>query len=160
MSEYTARVTWQRSGATFTDNAYSRAHVWSFDGGVQVPASASPQVVPPPHSMEAAVDPEEALIASLSSCHMLWFLSIAAGKGYVVDAYRDDATGRMGRIAKGRIAVTEVTLRPVVRFGGAAVPAPGEHEAMHEEAHGRCFIANSVTATVRCEPTIEDAAPA
>jgi organic hydroperoxide reductase OsmC/OhrA len=154
MSETTARVTWERSGAPFTDNAYSRGHVWSFDGGVEVPASASPHVVPLPHSVEAAVDPEEALIAALSSCHMLWFLSIAAGKGYVVDAYRDDATGRMGRIAKGRLAVTEVTLRPVVTFDGDARPAPDEHEEMHHEAHDRCFIANSVTATVRCEPSI------
>lgn len=153
MSEYTARITWKRDGAPFTDNAYSRGHVWSFDGGVEVPASASPHVVPPPHSVEAAVDPEEALIASLSSCHMLWFLSIAAGKGYVVDGYRDDASGRMGRIAKGRIAVTEVTLRPAVTFAGHA-PDAATHEAMHHEAHERCFIANSVTATIRCEPSI------
>src|ERR1700752_1483038 len=97
MAEYKATVAWQRDGAKFTDNRYSRGHRWSFDGGVEVPASSSPHVVPLPLSVEAAVDPEEAFVASLSSCHMLFFLSFAAKRGYVVESYRDEAVGTMAK---------------------------------------------------------------
>lgn len=152
MAEYEATIVWERGDAVFTDNAYSRGHRWLFDGGVEVPGSSSPQVVPLPHSVEAAVDPEEAFIASLSSCHMLWFLSIAAKRGVVVDSYRDAAVGVMGRGAPGRLMMTRVTLRPDVRFGGEAQPSDEEVAAMHEEAHDRCFIASSVKTEVRCEP--------
>jgi organic hydroperoxide reductase OsmC/OhrA len=101
VSQYLATVAWQRQGAAFTDNRYSRAHVWRFDGGAEVPASSSPQVVPPPYSDAAGVDPEEAFVAALSSCHMLWFLSVAAGRGFVVDSYRDEAVGSWRKTPRG-----------------------------------------------------------
>jgi organic hydroperoxide reductase OsmC/OhrA len=152
MSEYRVAVHWQREGAAFTDNRYSRGHRWRFDGGVEVPASSSPHVVPPPYSVAAAVDPEEAFVASLSSCHMLWYLSIAAQRGFVVDDYRDEALGLMAKNAAGKLAMTVVTLRPAVRYGGPRQPTAAEAAAMHHEAHAECFIANSVTTDVRCEP--------
>ena len=156
MSEYRVEVLWQRDGAVFTDNRYSRGHRWRFDGGIEVPASSSPQVVPPPCSVAAAVDPEEAFVASLSSCHMLWFLSIAARRGFVVDDYRDDAVGLMAKDGKGKLAMTEVTLRPQVRYGGKRFPTADEAAAMHHEAHETCFIASSVKTDVRCEPVAVD----
>jgi len=152
LAEHKATIDWAREGATFTDNRYSRAHRWRFDGGVEVPGSASPHVVPLPHSVEAAVDPEEAFIASLSSCHMLWFLSIAAERGFVVDRYVDEAAGRLGRDAAGRMAMTRVILHPAVQFSGGKLPTDDEIAGMHDEAHDKCFIANSVKTEVRCEP--------
>jgi organic hydroperoxide reductase OsmC/OhrA len=152
MSEHTAVVEWEREGAMFTDNRYSRAHRWRFDGGVEVPASSSPHVVPLPLSVSAAVDPEEALVASLSSCHMLWFLSIAAGRGFLIESYRDHAVGRLGNDASGKLAMTRVTLRPEVEFGGERRPSADEVTEMHHESHERCFIANSVKTAVVCEP--------
>ncbi len=149
---YSATIAWDRNGAVFTDNRYSRGHLWTFDGGVEIAASASPQIVPLPFSAEAAVDPEEAFIASLASCHMLWFLSIAAEQGYVVDRYTDHAVGVMGRNSDGQLAITAVTLYPHVRFAGERVPSAQEHAAMHARAHHECFIANSVKTEVRCEP--------
>jgi organic hydroperoxide reductase OsmC/OhrA len=152
MTEYKSVVVWSRDGATFTDNRYSRGHRWLFDGDVEVPASSSPHVVPLPMSVAAAVDPEEAFVVSLSSCHMLWFLSIAAKRGFVVESYRDEATGVMSRSAAGKLAITRVTLRPEVRFDGERWPTADQVVAMHEEAHDRCYIANSVNTDVRCEP--------
>src|SRR5262245_54561777 len=119
MAEYKAIVTWDRpAGARFTDNRYSRAHRWTFDGGAQVPASSSPHVVPVPLSDPAGVDPEEAFVASLSSCHMLWFLSLAAKRGFVIESYRDEAVGILEKNAEGRPAITRVTLRPAIQFSG------------------------------------------
>lgn len=155
MSRHTAAIHWQRNGARFTDNRYSRGHSWRFDGGIEVPASASPQVVPLPLSVETAVDPEEAFVASLAACHMLWFLSIAAGRGFVVDSYCDEAEGVLARDPEGRRSVTRVTLRPRVRFGGDLHPHRGELEAMHEEAHRQCFLAASVKTEIRCEPAVD-----
>jgi organic hydroperoxide reductase OsmC/OhrA len=152
MSAYTATVAWQRGGAPFLGDKYSRAHTWTFDGGVEVPASASPAVVPLPWSKADAVDPEEAFVASLSSCHMLWFLSIASRARYCVDSYVDDAVGVMARNAEGKYAMTVVTLRPKVAFTGERLPSPEEIAAMHHKAHAECFIANSVKTDVRCEP--------
>ena len=152
MGLYTAVITWDRNGAVFTDNRYSRGHHWRFDGGVEVPASSSPHVVPLPCSVSAAVDPEEAFVAALSSCHMLWFLSISAKRGYIVDSYRDEAVGVMADNAAGRLAMTQVTLRPAVVFGGERQPSPADVEALHHEAHSECFIARSVKTDVRCEP--------
>jgi len=152
MAEYKSVVEWSRDGAAFTDNRYSRGHRWLFDGGVEVPASSSPHVVPLPLSVAAAVDPEEAFVASLSSCHMLWFLSIAAKRGFVVDSYRDEAVGVMGKDASGKMAMTRVTLRPAAGFSGDSRPTADEIAAMHHEAHERCFIASSVKSDVRCEP--------
>lgn len=152
MSEYTAGISWDRGGADFTDKRYSRAHRWIFDGGIEVPASASPRVVPLPMSVAAAVDPEEAFVAALASCHMLWFLSIAASQGFVVNNYRDNATGLMGENADGRLAMTRVTLRPRIRFATDRRPSTAIHESLHHEAHEKCFIATSVRTDVRCEP--------
>jgi len=110
MTECRTVIEWSRDGATFTDNRYSRGHRWLFDGGVEVPASSSPQFVPLPLSVAEAVDPEDAFVASLSSCHMLWFLSIAAKRGFVVDSYVDEAVGMMGKGRSGKLAMTRVTL--------------------------------------------------
>lgn len=118
MSEHFATIEWQRNQAKFTDNRYSREHIWQFDGGVEIPASASPHVVRPPYSNAACVDPEEAFVASLSSCHMLWFLSVAAGKGFVVERYTDPAIGLMEKNKAGKVALTKVRLRPQIIFGG------------------------------------------
>ena len=153
MSEYTVTLHWQRDAQqSFTDQRYSRRHEWRFDGGAVVAGSSSPQVVRVPFSDPAAVDPEEAFVASLSSCHMLWFLDIACRAGWVVDDYRDDALGVMARNAQGQLAMTVVTLRPAVRFGGAKQPDAAELQRLHHQAHADCFIANSVKTDVRCEP--------
>ena len=157
MSRYTAVVAWQRDGAAFTDNRYSRGHRWSFDGGVEVAASASPHVVPLPLSVEAAVDPEEAFVAAVSSCHMLWFLSLAAGQGFVVESYRDEAEGLMERVGRGKMAITVVTLRPRISFAGDRGPSAEQLAALHGEAHEKCFIANSIKSEVRC--LAEDVTP-
>src|SRR5688572_26763269 len=108
MSEYTATVIWQRGDARFVDNRYSRAHEWRFDGGAIVPGSSSPHSVPVPLSDPRGVDPEEAFVASLSSCHMLWFLSIAAKRGFVVESYEDNAVGHLEKNESGRLAMTRV----------------------------------------------------
>lgn len=155
MGQYTAVVVWERNGAVFTDNRYSRGHHWRFDGGVEVPASSSPLAAPVPLSVAEAVDPEEAFVASLSSCHMLWFLFIAAKRGFLVDRYRDDAVGVLAKNSGGRIAMTVVTLRPDATFAGERKPTRAELDAMHHEAHDRCFIANSVTTEMRCEPVVD-----
>lgn len=152
MADYRSTVEWTRDDAVFVDNRYSRGHRWRFDGGIEVPASASPHVVPPPLSVEAAVDPEEAFVVSLSSCHMLWFLSIAAKRGFVVDSYRDEAVGVMGKNDAGKLSMTTVTLHPEVRFGGDSKPSFEEIAALHHAAHEECFIARSVLTEVRCEP--------
>ncbi len=152
MDEHKAVVVWDRNGAAFTDNRYSRGHRWMFDGGVEVPSSASPQVVPLPLSVAAAVDPEEALVASLSSCHMLWFLTIAAKRGFVVDGYRDEPVGVMGKVAADKLALTRVTLQPNALFGGDKRPTADQVVAMHHEAHEQCTIAHSVKADVECKP--------
>ena len=152
MGHYTAEIRWSRNGAAFVDNRYSRAHTWRFDGGAEVPASSSPSVVPVPMSDPAGVDPEEAFVASLSSCHMLWFLAIAAKRGFVVENYEDEPEGTMGPNDSGRMAMTRVILRPRVEFSGAKIPTPAELDAMHHEAHHKCFIAASVLTEVLVEP--------
>jgi organic hydroperoxide reductase OsmC/OhrA len=152
MSTYTVAVSWQRGSQPFIDNKYSRRHSWRFDGGLEVPASSSPHVVPLPYSDANAVDPEEAFVASVSSCHMLWFLSIAAKRRFCVDSYIDEAVGTMAKNASGKMAMTQVTLRPRVVFAGDRLPDRAEIDAMHHEAHVECFIANSVLTEVKCEP--------
>jgi organic hydroperoxide reductase OsmC/OhrA len=149
--EHQARIHWERGAAAFTDNRYSRGHSWHFDGGVEVPASSSPHTVRVPLSVEAAVDPEEALVASLSSCHMLWFLSLAATAGWRVDEYSDAAVGVMGKNGAGRTAMLRVTLRPRVSFSGERLPSRADIAQLHHRAHEECFIANSVTCEVRVE---------
>lgn len=155
MATYHAETLWERTAPPedFLKNRYSRRHLLRFDGGAELPGSSSPHVVPLPWSDAAAVDPEEAFVAALSSCHMLWFLSIAARQGWCVDRYRDVAEGVMARDAQGRMAMALVTLRPEVRFGGAQ-PTLEQLHAMHHEAHAECFIANSVKSEVRCEPVV------
>ncbi len=152
MAQHTATVSWDRFDAAFTDNRYSRAHRWMFDGGATIPASSSPHVVPVPMSDPMGVDPEEAFVAALSSCHMLWFLSIAAQRGFVVDHYEDQAVGTMARNDAGRLAMTRVVLRPDVAFGGDNVPSQDDLRAMHDEAHHECYIANSVKTEVVVVP--------
>lgn len=152
MSKYLAEVLWQRGEQPFTDDRYSRRHVLRFDGGLEVPGSSSPQIVPAPLSDPAALDPEEAFVAALASCHMLWFLSIAARRRFCVDSYSDAAVGTMARNAAGKLAITRVLLRPKVEFSGERLPDRQEIDAMHREAHAECFIANSVTTEVVCEP--------
>ena len=154
MAEHTCTVRWARGEADFVDLRYSRAHEWEFDGGAVVRASSSPHVVPPPKSDPTGVDPEEAFVASLSSCHMLWFLDLAARRGYRVDRYVDEAVGTMGRNARGKLAMTRVVLRPAVTFGPGPQPDAQALAALHHEAHDACFIANSVNTDVRCEPVV------
>ena len=153
--QYTSKILWNRNGALFSDNRYSRKHLWQFDGGVEVPASSSPQVVRVPLSEAAAVDPEEAFVASLASCHMLWFLNVAANSGFVVDDYVDDAVGILAKNSEGKTAMTLVTLRPRAIFSGEKSPSRNDILRMHHQAHEECFIATSVKAEVRCEPIYE-----
>jgi organic hydroperoxide reductase OsmC/OhrA len=144
MIEVTANVSWKReANAKFTDGRYSRVHVWRFDGGVEVPASPSPHIVPAPYSCAANVDPEEAYVAALSSCHMLTFLYVVGKKGFVVDDYNDDAAGLLEKNEKGQLVVSKVTLNPRVTYAGKA-PDRESEEALHHQAHEECFLANSV----------------
>ncbi|WP_041060662.1 OsmC family protein [Vibrio owensii] len=152
MSTHTAVIRWQRqANEIFSDNQYSRAHVWQFDGGVTVPASPSPHVVPLPLSVEENVDPEEAFIAALSSCHMLVFLSIAAKRRYVIDSYVDEAIGELTAGENGKEWVSKVVLRPRIVFSGDKQPTREQLEKMHHLAHENCFIANSVKTEVVTE---------
>jgi organic hydroperoxide reductase OsmC/OhrA len=156
MAHYTAQVVWHRDGQDFLDQRYSRRHLIRFDGGVELAGSSSPHSVPLPMSDPAAVDPEEAFVASISSCHMLWFLAIAARRGFCVDSYIDEAEGVMARNAAGKMAMTEVSLRPEVLFSGDKVATREQVDGLHHEAHEECYIANSVTTTVRCMPVYHD----
>jgi organic hydroperoxide reductase OsmC/OhrA len=151
MSRHIATIRWSRNEAQFTDNRYSRVHTLEFDGGAVVKASASPHIVLPPMSDPAGVDPEETFVASLSSCHMLWFLGIAATRGFTVDGYIDTAEGLMERNAEGKLAITKVTLRPKVTYARDKQPSEADSEAMHHSAHEQCFIANSVKTEVVVE---------
>lgn len=146
--EYHAEVVWTREGAVFTDNRYSRGHLWRFDGGVEVPGSSSPLSVRLPLSREDAVDPEEALVAAVASCHMLFFLGFAAKAGYVVDKYEDAAVGIMTKNERGKLFVSNITLNPAITFSGTKRPSPQELDALHHHAHEECYIANSVRAEV------------
>ncbi|MBK7954832.1 MAG: OsmC family protein [Candidatus Accumulibacter sp.] len=152
MAEYFAEVVWCRGEEDFLDNRYSRKHLLRFDGGVELAASSSPLVVPVPMSDPSAVDPEEAFVASLASCHLLWFLSIAARQGFRVDRYTDHPLGVMAKNDQGKLAMTLVTLRPEVHFSGDRQPSHAEVVHLHAQAHVECFIANSVRSEVRCEP--------
>lgn len=151
MSEYLATIRWQRGEQEFIDDSYSRAHQWEFDGGVTVPASASPGIVPLPLSVAENVDPEEAFVASLSSCHMLFFLSLAAKRGFIIDEYTDAASGVLGKSDEGKMAMTRVVLRPNVTWSGDRIPSQQQIEKMHHRAHDLCFIANSVKSEIVIE---------
>jgi organic hydroperoxide reductase OsmC/OhrA len=152
MSSHQLTISWNRKGVPFTDNRYSRSHQWTFDSGITIPASASPHVVPAPLSDPSCVDPEEAFVASISACHMLWFLSIAAKRGFVVDSYSDEAKGAMGMNNAGKMAMTRVRLNPRVTYAGANKPTGDEEAGMHHTAHEECFIANSVNTEITVHP--------
>ena len=152
MSLYNVKISWKKNkNEIFTDQKYSRAHTWIFDGGVEVPASSSPHVVPLPMSSESAVDPEEAFVASISSCHMLWFLSIAAGKKFVIDSYEDNAIGILAKNDEGVLAMTEVTLKPEIIFSSNNIPSQSQIEELHHTAHEKCFIAASVKTKINID---------
>ena len=152
MSSYTATIRWKRlEGQGFDQGRYSRAHEWAFDGGAVVPASASPHIVPAPWSDDRGVDPEEAFIASLSSCHMLFFVDFARRAGFIVDAYIDDAEGVMEQGDDGRTAMTRVMLRPRVSWSGVGQPDDAQIAELHHQAHDACFLANSVKTQVTVE---------
>jgi organic hydroperoxide reductase OsmC/OhrA len=152
--EYLAKVSWKRDAATFSDGKYSRGHLWSFDGGTVVPASSSPHSVRLPLSRADAVDPEEALVAALSSCHMLTFLYLAQKQSFIVDTYDDDAIGVMTKNDRGKLFMSRVTLRPRIVFSGGRRPSDAELAALHHHAHEECYIANSVLTEVVVEPAI------
>ena len=151
MSEHVATIEWQRDDAAFVDDCYSRAHSWRFDGGLTVPASPSPHIVPEPMSVAGNVDPEEAYVAAISSCHMLFFLSICAKRGFVVDSYVDDAVGFLGKNDEGRQAVTKVVLHPKATYSGDKLPTREQLEKIHHRSHELCFIANSVNTEITAE---------
>jgi len=147
MAEYKATISWARKGSPddFTRGKYSREHTWTFDGGVTVAGSASPSVVPAPWSNPSAVDPEEALVAAISSCHMLTFVYVAQKAGFVVDSYEDAAVGKMTKSERGSTPwISHVTLTPRIVWGGAKRPTDAEEEHLHHQAHEQCFIAQSV----------------
>jgi organic hydroperoxide reductase OsmC/OhrA len=146
MSEHKATINWKRAGDDFLKGKYSREHSWTFDGGAVVQASSSPSVVPTPYSNPANVDPEEAYIASLASCHMLTFLFLAGRRGFLIDSYEDEAIGVITKDERGISWVSTVTLHPKVAYGGEKrpTPTPAEEEQLHHQSHGQCFIANSV----------------
>ncbi|MEM6615306.1 MAG: OsmC family protein [Pseudomonadota bacterium] len=157
LEEYRATIVWKCVG-DFSANTYSRAHSWKFDGGIDVPASSSPGIVPLPQSNAEAVDPEEAFVASVSSCHMLWFLDLARRDGYEVSAYVDEAMGSMeaiGKTARGmtKFAITKIVLSPRITFVGVP-PSDDVHQRLHSDAHDACFIANSVKTEIVTSPTI------
>ena len=151
MQQFEARLAWVRGAQNFADQRYSRAHTWLFDGGAQVAASSSPLSVPLPMSDPSAVDPEEALVAAASSCHMLFFLSIAATRGLTVDSYRDHAVGTLERNAEGKLAMTKIVLRPDIVFSSEHQPDQAALDAIHHAAHERCYIANSIKADITVE---------
>ena len=152
MAQHDATIAWSNDDpAEFAKGHYSRAHSWSFDGGAVVPASASPSVVRPPWSDPAGVDPEEAFVASIASCHMLWFLDLARRAGHALQSYEDEAQGTLEKCPDGKVRITRVTLRPRVAFDGAG-PDPAALDGLHHAAHDACFIANSITAEVTIEP--------
>jgi len=160
MSVYKARICWKNSGPDFCQNQYSRAHQWHFRGGRLVDATAAPDIVPPPWSEPANVDPEQAFVAALSSCHMLFFLHFASRKGFLVQSYEDDAEGVLEKNDEGKMAFSHVTLRPLIAFAGDRIPDDTEMEALHESAHRHCFIANSVKTRIRIEPSLSTVAAA
>ena len=153
MGVYEAKIACSRGDQPFLDKRYSRAHSWTFDGGAVVPGSSAPSSVPVPMSDASAVDPEEAMIASLSSCHMLWFLAFAANAGLVVDSYVDEASGKMGKDENGKSYLAQVTLCPCTSFTGRE-PDQAEIDALHPQAHDHCEMAHSVRAEITIEATI------
>ncbi len=152
MATHSATISWTRTGPDFLKGQYSREHTWSFDGGMVVAASASPSIVRLPYSNPASVDPEEAFVAALSSCHMLTYLYEASKLGFQVDAYQDEAIGTMGKNAKGVPWVAAVVLHPKITYSGEKLPSARDEEHLHHVAHEQCYVANSVLTHVTVEP--------
>jgi organic hydroperoxide reductase OsmC/OhrA len=152
MSRYQATVSWQNGGPDFVSNKYSREHEWLFEGGAAVKATAAPDIVPEPWSNPANVDPETAFVASLSSCHMLFFLHFAARQGFNVTSYQDQAEGYLEKNEQDKMSMTRVILRPRVICSGDRIPDQADLDALHRAAHEHCFIANSVTTSITIEP--------
>lgn len=152
MSDHRAKIHWQRTGEDFFKGRFSREHTWTFDGGITLTASASPSVVPAPYSNAAGVDPEEAFVAAIASCHMLTFLYLASRAKFQVDRYEDEAVGVMTKNERGIPWVNMVTLQPKIVYGGDTSPTPADEERLHHEAHDQCFIANSVKTQVVISP--------
>jgi len=148
MSEHKASIRWKCSGPDFLKGQYSREHAWIFDGGATVAASPSPSVVPAPWSNPAFIDPEEAFVASIASCHMLTYIFLASRNGFQVDSYADDAVGVMTKNEKGIPWISAVTLRPKIAYSGVKLPTAADEERLHHAAHEQCFIANSVRTTI------------
>ena len=148
MSEHTATIRWIRTGPDFLRGKYSREHTWIFDGGLTVPASPAPSVVPAPWSNPAGVDPEEAFVASVSSCHMLTFVWLASREGFTADSYEDEAVGVMSKNERGVPWVSAITLRPRIAWSGDKLPMSADLERLHHAAHEQCFIANSIKTEV------------
>jgi organic hydroperoxide reductase OsmC/OhrA len=152
MAEHRAFLEWENTGGEFTKGQFPRRHIWRFDGGLEVPASSAPGVVPAPYSDPAAIDPEEAFVASLASCHMLTFLFLASRQGFEVSRYEDEAVGEMARGENGVPWVSSVTLAPRVEYSGENRPGPEDETSLHEKAHEQCFIANSVKTAITVAP--------
>jgi len=156
MSEHKATIRWTRTSPGFLKGKYSREHTWAFDGGVTVPASPSPSVVPAPYSNAANVDPEEAFVAAVSSCHLLTYLYLAYQQGFQVDSYHDEAVGVMTKNERGIPWVSVVTLHPKIVYSGEKLPTAADEQRLHHSAHEQCFIANSIKTDVRVEGTKHD----
>ncbi|MDZ4404294.1 OsmC family protein [Prosthecobacter sp.] len=152
MSKHTAAIHWQNHGPDFLKRQYSREHAWHFDGGAVVSASPSPHIVPAPWSNAASVDPEEAFVASVASCHMLWFLHVAINAGFLAESYDDNAEGVMTKNERGLLWISQITLRPHIIWGGAKIPTADEIAHLHHLAHEQCFIANSIKTDVQVQP--------
>jgi organic hydroperoxide reductase OsmC/OhrA len=157
MANHSAAITWNRASPDFLKGRFSREHTWTFDGGLTIPASPSPSVVPAPWSNPASIDPEEAFVASIASCHMLTFLFLASRQGFQVDSYRDHAVGELTKNERGVPWVSLVTLRPEVVFSGERLPAPDDEQRLHHLAHEHCYIANSVKTEIRVVPAVPEA---
>ncbi|MGB7540811.1 MAG: OsmC family protein [Burkholderiales bacterium] len=152
MSSHSARIDWKRTTPDFAYSTYDRSYMVNFDDGITVPGTAARANIPPTAPQAPGVDPEQAFVASLSSCHMLWFLYLACEKKFIVDRYTDEAVGVLEKNRDGRMAMTRVTLRPLITFGGDRPPGREQLQELHEKAHARCFIANSVLTEVVIEP--------
>ena len=148
MSEHKATIAWRRKDSAFLDGKYSREHTWIFDGGVTVPASPSPAIVPEPFSNAARVDPEEAFVAAVASCHMLTFLFLASQGGFQVESYHDEAVGVMTENEQGIRWISAIDLHPVIAYGGEKIPSAAEEKRLHDYAHRQCFIANSIRSAI------------
>lgn len=155
MPIYKAGIQWKRNGARFLDHKYQRTHIWTFDNGLRLKAAASPHIVGGAFTDPSVVDPEEAFTASVASCHMLWFLSFAAGSGFVVNKYSDHSEGTLEKNGEGNLAMTKVLIQPVVTFEAENAPSQDNFLKLHQEAHRKCFIANSIKSDIEISPKME-----